>query len=45
MNRIITHKPAPKSILDLRNLYDHGNLNLEPGFQRKSVWKHRDRAF
>ena len=41
----ITHKPGTKSILDLRNLYDHNHLNLEPGFQRDSVWKLRDRAF
>jgi hypothetical protein len=40
----ITHKTATKSILDLKNLYDHGNLNLEPGFQRQSVWTERDRA-
>src|SRR5579864_346925 len=40
----ITHKTATKSILDLKNLYDHGNLNLEPGFQRQSVWSERDRA-
>ena len=40
----ITHKTTTKSILDLRNLYDHKNLNLEPGFQRQSVWTERDRA-
>ena len=40
----ITHKTGTKSILDLRNLYDHGHLNLEPGFQRQSVWKQADRA-
>lgn len=40
----VRHKPAPKSILDLTNLYAHGNLNLEPGFQRQSVWKQSDRA-
>lgn len=40
----ITHKTTTKSILDLSNLYDHGNLNLEPGFQRQSVWTERDRA-
>jgi hypothetical protein len=26
------------------NLYEHDNLNLEPGFQRQSVWTERDRA-
>lgn len=40
----ITHKATTKSILDLKNLYDHGHLNLEPGFQRQSVWNERDRA-
>ncbi|MCS6287299.1 MAG: DUF262 domain-containing protein [Nitrospira sp.] len=40
----ITHKTTTKSILDLKNLYDHGHLNLEPGFQRQSVWNERDRA-
>jgi len=40
----ITHKTTTKSILDLQNLYKNGNLNLEPGFQRKSVWTDRDRA-
>lgn len=40
----ITYKTATKFILDLQNLYDHGNLNLEPGFQRQSVWTERDRA-
>jgi len=41
---VITHKTTTKSLLDLRNLYDHGHLNLEPGFQRQSVWTERDRA-
>lgn len=40
----ITHKTTTKSILDLQNLYDHGHLNLEPGFQRQSVWTERDRS-
>jgi hypothetical protein len=40
----ITHRTATKSILDLINLYDLGHLNLEPGFQRQSVWTERDRA-
>lgn len=40
----ITHKTTTKSILDLQNLFNHGNLNLEPGFQRQSVWTERDRA-
>jgi hypothetical protein len=40
----ITHKTTTKSILDLCNLYEGGNLNLDPGFQRQSVWTERDRA-
>ena len=40
----ITHKTATKSILDIKNLYDNNHLNLEPGFQRQSVWTERDRA-
>lgn len=34
-----------KTILELRHLYQSGRLNLEPGFQRKSVWSLRDRQF
>ena len=40
----ITHKTTTKSVLDLQNLYENGHLNLEPGFQRQSVWNERDRA-
>src|SRR5437016_11477831 len=40
----ITHKTTTKSILDIQNLYANGHLNLEPGFQRQSVWTERDRA-
>jgi|HubBroStandDraft_5_1064220.scaffolds.fasta_scaffold56649_1 hypothetical protein len=40
----ISHKTTTKSILDLCNLYRGDNLNLEPGFQRQSVWIERDRA-
>lgn len=39
----VTHKTTTKSILDLQNLYELGHLNLEPGFQRQSVWTERDR--
>ncbi len=42
--KVITHRPGTKSIFDLRNLYERNHLNLEPGFQRDSVWKPRDRA-
>lgn len=41
---ILTHKTTTKSILDLRNMYRGGNLNLSPGFQRQSVWNERDRS-
>ena len=40
----LQHHPKPQSILTLKNLYEHGHLNLEPGFQRQSVWIERDRA-
>jgi hypothetical protein len=26
------------------DMVKHGNLNLDPGFQRQSVWNERDRA-
>jgi 5-methylcytosine-specific restriction endonuclease McrA len=34
---------STKTILDLRNLQGQNHLNLEPGFQRKSVWGKNDR--
>lgn len=40
----ITYKTTTQSILNLKNLYEYGHLNLEPGFQRQSVWTERDRA-
>jgi hypothetical protein len=40
---VVAHKTTTKSILDLQNLYELGHLNLEPGFQRQSVWSERDR--
>lgn len=40
----LTHKTTTKSVLDLLNLYQNDHLNLEPGFQRQSVWTERDRA-
>ena len=40
----LTHQQNPKTIQDLVNLYENHQLNLEPGFQRKSVWKEMDRA-
>jgi hypothetical protein len=40
----LTHQQSTKTIQDLVNLYEKKHLNLEPGFQRKSVWKVKDRA-
>jgi hypothetical protein len=40
----ISHRPENRTITDLANLHDHGLLNLEPGFQRRSVWTPRDRS-
>lgn len=35
----ITRKISPLSVGDLVNRYNNRQLNLEPGFQRQSVWK------
>src|SRR5207237_815754 len=40
----IDYKSYQKTIQDLCNLYEKGHLNLEPGFQRSSVWGERDRS-
>jgi len=40
----LSHRPETKTVTDLVNLYEDGLLNLEPGFQRQSVWNERDRA-
>lgn len=40
----LSHRLETKSIADLVNLYQDDQLNLEPGFQRQSVWNDRDRA-
>lgn len=39
----ITYKPGAKTIGDLVHLFKARELNLEPGFQRRSVWNDRDR--
>src|SRR6266545_4912965 len=36
-----SNEPTIQSILDL---YDRGQLDLEPGFQRASVWDIKDRS-
>lgn len=43
MKASLTHHPEPKTINDLVHLYDAGQLNLEPGFQRQSVWVEQQR--
>ncbi|MGI9069018.1 MAG: DUF262 domain-containing protein [Pyrinomonadaceae bacterium] len=40
----INYTSDQKTILDLQNMYENGQLNLNPGFQRSSVWTERDRA-
>lgn len=40
----LSHRPETKTVTDIVNLYEQGLLNLEPGFQRQSVWSERDRA-
>jgi hypothetical protein len=39
-----THRTTTKNILDLKHLFESGHLNLNPGFQRQSVWTERGRA-
>jgi len=34
---------STRTVLDLLNMHEKGALNLEPGFQRKEVWRLRDR--
>jgi hypothetical protein len=40
----LTHRPETKTVTDIVNLFDDQLLNLEPGFQRQSVWSERDRT-
>ncbi len=40
----MSHRLGDKTITDIINLYEDDLLNLEPGFQRQSVWSERDRA-
>jgi hypothetical protein len=44
MKSTLTHHSYPKPIHDIVNLYEDGQLNLNPGFQRDSVWTTKDRA-
>jgi hypothetical protein len=41
---ITEHQVKSKAIQDLINLHEDNQLNLEPGFQRQSVWQEKDRA-
>jgi hypothetical protein len=40
----LSHHSYAKPIHDLINLHEDGQLNLNPGFQRDSVWTTKDRA-
>lgn len=40
----LSHRPESRTVTDLVNLYEDKVLNLQPGFQRQSVWSERDRA-
>jgi hypothetical protein len=40
----LTHQPTTITIQSLASLYEKGHLNLEPGFQRQTVWREKDRA-
>jgi uncharacterized protein DUF262/HNH endonuclease len=44
MKPSLSHRPETKTITDLVNMYGGDQLNLEPGFQRQSVWAERDRS-
>ena len=40
----MSHRLETKTVTDIINLHEDELLNLEPGFQRQSVWSERDRA-
>ena len=40
----ISHRPETRTVTDIQNLFEDNLLNLEPGFQRQSVWSERDRS-
>jgi len=44
MRKDLTHNSYPKPVHDLVHLYNNRQLNLNPGFQRNSVWGVKDRA-
>lgn len=41
---LMSYRLETKTITDIINLHEDGLLNLEPGFQRQSVWSERDRG-
>src|SRR5262249_52487566 len=43
MNNNLRYEFGTKTVQDLCLAQSHGLLNLEPGFQRKSVWSRTDR--
>ncbi len=43
MSNNLSYVYGDKNIMELRMLQEQGHLNLEPGFQRKSVWTASDR--
>ena len=43
MKASLTHRPETRTVTDLINLHKTGMLNLNPGFQRQSVWNEKDR--
>ena len=43
MSEPLRYEYGDKTVLELRSLQENGHLNLEPGFQRKSVWTDSDR--
>lgn len=44
MRKDLNHNSYPKPVHDLVHLYNNRQLNLDPGFQRNSVWTIKDRA-
>ncbi|MCP5116146.1 MAG: DUF262 domain-containing protein [bacterium] len=43
MTESLQYEYDSKTILEIQGLWEHGYLNLEPGFQRQSVWSKSDR--
>ena len=44
LKQSISHRPENRTVTDIQNLFEANLLNLEPGFQRQSVWSERDRV-